>query len=203
MRRVAVINLAQNQHWIFHRCLTLHRCLAPHASGAALINSSSTHSISVAMNQQSSSSSSVATVDFFGMDPTASGSSSTSVALSPSKPAAAAPSAADRETGLLCSQCALHQTPDAFPLRLTTLTRYRICKSHAWYWTPAAKLTWAPEGISTSSDVIQDVERWVRRGHRGKQGSWVVSEAAAWTPEGQRQLIAGLATAGHWFCKKE
>ncbi|SCV74080.1 BQ2448_6512 [Microbotryum intermedium] len=106
----------------------------------------------------------------------------------------------------LCSQCKQKRTLDHFPVRLTSLQPYLVCKSHEWYWTQEKRLTyWAPEYTITLEDVCGQLaaamDNLVERGARMEDtvvtGSWLVDGGE----DDRGALVKRITSAGGWDVK--
>ncbi|ORY73235.1 hypothetical protein BCR35DRAFT_307254 [Leucosporidium creatinivorum] len=119
--------------------------------------------------------------------------SPTVVEASPAPLVVDSPPAEEQATTHRCSQCKQDRPLDEFPTRLTTLQPFLVCKSHAWYWTPAKReLHWAPEGISTMETVCREVGEVVSE--QRTAGSWIVRGTA----EDRNAIVTRVASVQNW-----
>lgn len=98
----------------------------------------------------------------------------------------------DTESTASCSQCR-ERNPTAFPIRLTTLEPYLICKAHGWYWTDAVKAkNWAPEHESTIKEVLLEIKEISTLNKLG--GTWIVVAGLA----ERTSIFVRIASVGDW-----
>lgn len=95
-----------------------------------------------------------------------------------------------------CSQCKAARPESEFPIRITSLERYMVCKSHTWYWTAAVKAkNWAPETVSSLDEMLRDLDE-LESDSEG-QRTWIVAGGQA----DELDMLDVIAARGNWDWK--